>query len=226
VRLPDLTENAIRGYVKTRSNELEELRTKRQEKAGAHVQTTDETASGRTVNMEVSMLARAIGRTRSDLWPKVKTLEERKDTGRALTDDEEQSLLDAASDSRSPTIVTYIRVLLLTAMRCGELSSLTWRQISFEQKTLTVGRAKTSSGTGRVIPLNNELFLLLKHHADWFENRFGECQPDFYLFPYGVSQPKDPTGPTLSIKKAWGQMRKRSGVHCRIHDLRHTAITR
>jgi integrase len=78
----------------------------------------------------------------------------------------------------------------------------------------------------RVIPLNNELFLLLKHHADWFESKFGECPPDYYLFPYGVSQPKDPTRPTLSIKKAWGEMRKRSGVHCRIHDLRHTAITR
>lgn len=172
------------------------------------------------------MVARAIGRTWSDLWPKVKTLEERKDTGRALTDDEERSLLDAASDFRSPTIVTYIRVLLLTAMRCGELSALTWRQISFENRTLTVGRAKTSSGTGRVIPLNNELFLLLKHHADWFESKFGECLPDYYLFPYGVSQPKDPTRPTLSIKKAWGEMRKRSSVRCRIHDLRHTAITR
>jgi hypothetical protein len=86
--LPDLTETAIREYIRTRMTELEDLRRKRREKAGVSAQERGESASGRTINMEVSMVARAIGRKWSDLWPKVKTLEERKDTGRALTDGE------------------------------------------------------------------------------------------------------------------------------------------
>src|ERR1700686_2246873 len=53
-----------------------------------------------------------------------------------------------------------------------------------------------------------------------------KLSPEWYLFPFGASKPKDPTRPTLSIKKAWGTIRKLAKVDCRVHDLRHTGVTK
>ncbi len=197
VLLPDLTEDRVRKYMQARAE------------AGA---------GGRTVNMEVSMLARAIGNTWKVLWPKVKRNEEPKDTGRALMPEEETRLLKAVEEARSPVLATFVKALLLTGMR--------WGQVNFEQRIMTVGKAKTDAGTGRQIPMNQELLDVMKDHAKWFTNRFGETKPEHYLFPAGERWPSDPTQPTKSFKTAWGNLRTEAKVQCRIHDLRHTAITK
>src|SRR5262245_50976005 len=59
--LPEVTEDRIREYVKTR---------------------TGEGASNRTINMELECLARAMGRTWHELWPKFRRLEEPKEVGK------------------------------------------------------------------------------------------------------------------------------------------------
>ena len=110
-------------------------------------------------------------------------------------------------------------------MRSGELTGAAWGQVDFERRVLTVGRAKTSCGTGRQIPMNNDLFLLLSAHAAWFTAKFGAARPEYYLFPFG-SVPNDPTRPTTTLKTAWDSIRADSGVSCRLHDLRHTAVTK
>jgi len=89
-----------------------------------------------------------------------------------------------------------------------------------------VGRAKTSAGTGRQIPMNNDLFLLLTLHAEWFTGKFGETRPEYYLFPFGKPAPSDPTRPTTTLKTVWGSIRDEAKVSCRLHDLRHTAATK
>jgi integrase len=204
--LPDLTEKAIRQYIKTR---------------------LAEGAGGRTINMELGELSRAVGKPWSFLWPKVRKLEERKDVGRALSPEEETRLLDAAGKKkRWEHAAVIIRALLLTGMRSGELTGATWGQVDLERRVLTVGRAKTSSGTGRQIPMNNDLFLLLTAHAEWFTKRFGETRPEYYLFPFGKPQPTDPTRPTTTLKTVWGSIRTEAKVSCRLHDLRHTAATK
>jgi integrase len=204
-RLPDVTEDAVRRYIKTRITEK---------------------VCGRTINMEVGEFSRAIGKPWSFLWPKVRKQEERKDIGRALSPEEEARLLESAGKKgRWHTAAIIIRALLLTGMRSGELSSAAWGQVDFERRVLTVGRAKTSSGTGRQIPMNNDLFLLLSAHAAWFTEKFGAARPEHYLFPFG-SVPNDPTRPTTTLKTAWDSIRKDSGVSCRLHDLRHTAVTK
>lgn len=67
---------------------------------------------------------------------------------------------------------------------------------------------------------------MLTVHADWFRSRIGESTPDLYLFPYGSPYPCDATRPTTTIKHAWETLRKAAGVSCRLHDLRHTALTK
>ena len=207
--LPDLTEDAVRSYIRKR---------------------LDEGTSGRTVNMELGELSRAIGKPWSILWPKVRKLEERKDVGKALSPEEESRLLaavfDQTSPNRSQTLGTFVRVALLTGMRSGEITGLTWGQVDFTRRVVTVGRAKTSSGTGRQIPMNSQLFEVLAAHADWFTLRFGDTKPEFHLFPFGKPTPSDPTRSITDITGAWEALRKRAGVRCRLHDLRHTAATK
>jgi integrase len=55
---------------------------------------------------------------------------------------------------------------------------------------------------------------------------FKEPKPEWFLFPYGKPTPSDPSRPTTTIKTAWNTLRKRAGVSCRLHDLRHTAATK
>ncbi|HEY6345904.1 MAG TPA: site-specific integrase, partial [Bryobacteraceae bacterium] len=203
--LPDVTEDRIRGYIRKRQSQG---------------------IAGRTINMELGELSRAIGQPWSLLWPKVRKLEERKDVGRALSPAEQKGLLDFLRDSPSPNLRTLIPALLLTGMRAGEGFSLTWAQVDLMGKTLSVGRAKTSSGTGRVIPINDDLASILGAHRVWFEDRFGEPKPEHFLFAWGSPLPADPTRPITDVKHAWETLRKHEGVSCRLHDLRHTFATR
>jgi integrase len=190
VLLPDLTDDTIRGYVKRR---------------------LEEGTSERTINMELGELSRAVGKTWCELWPKVRKLEERKDVGRALSSGEERRLLDAGLKPRRGLIGTFVRIALLTGMRAGEIIELIWSQIDFQNCVVTVGRAKTSSGTGRQIPMNAQLFQVLAAHRDWFVKRFGETRPEYFLFPFGKTSPTDPTRPITDLKRLGLTSERRKG---------------
>ena len=203
--LSDLTEERIRDYVRQRQADG---------------------ASGRTINMGLGELSRAIGRTWRELWPRVKKLEERKDLGRAISAEEQGRLLDAAATLRSPVVRTAIPLLMLTGLRSGEALSLRWRQVNLFERTITVGRAKTSSGTGRIIPINDDLASILTAHRAWFVEHFGEPEPEQSVFPFGSPQPTKPDKPVTDISSGWDLVRSLAGVSCRLHDFRHTFCTR
>jgi len=143
--------------------------------------------------MELGELSRAIGQKWSTLWPRLRKLEERKDVGKALSTEQEKRLLERVSaNNRWKILATLVRVALLTGMRSGEITGFTWGQADFEKRVLTVGRAKTSSGTGRQIPMNQELFAVLSAHAGWFTERFGEAKPESTFRSASPRQPIPP----------------------------------
>lgn len=209
VMLHDLTEAKIRDYQRARL--AEEI-------------------DGRTINAELGELSRAIGYPWSQLWPKVLKLEERKEVGRALSPDEERRLLEACdmqeSPNRSRTLGMFVRLALMTGMRAGEIKDLQWGRIDFEKGTIQVGKAKTAGGSGRLIPMNPNLRAVLEQYAVWYAQRFGPVEPSWYLFPFGKPTPSNPTRHITDITGAWDALRKRAGVECRFHDLRHTAATK
>lgn len=120
---------------------------------------------------------------------------------------------------------TLIRAALLTGARAGELTSLKREQLDFEGRTITIGKAKTKAGSGRVIPMNDELLEVLVLHASWFTKHFGVTHPQQYVFPFGSQYPFDPSKPTVEIKPAWNKVRDDAGVKCRWHDLRYTCCS-
>ena len=210
VLLPDLSEDRITAYIKARIA------------AGA---------GGRTINMELGELSRAVGYKWSVLWPKVRKLEENHDVGQALSPEQEAELFAAAagdtSPNRNPAIYPYLCIALSTGMRAGEIASLRWCDLDMAAGLITVGRAKTRAGTGRQIPINPDLIGVLEEHARWYERKLGERQPEWYMFPGRAGRPKedrqrplDPERPIGDITTAWDALREKTGIDagCTICD--------
>ena len=117
-----------------------------------------EGASARTLNKELRLLRQVLKRYKlwANLQGDIKFEREHNDIGKALSGEEEKKLLGAcASNALLNAVVT---LALNTALRKNEIRTLRWRQIDFEKRTVTVGRAKTEGGSGRVIPLNQPAF--------------------------------------------------------------------
>ena len=187
-----------------------------------------EGAGNRTINMEVDCLARAVGRQWRELWPKVKRLKENHHVGIALSAEDEARLLSAAAANRSPLILPFIQMALLTGMRSGEIRSLRVGQLDWKARSLRVGKAKTRAGTGREIPMNDDLAEILSKQVAWLKKKFeAEPQPDWHLFPFSNRvKPVDPLRPATTIKSSWESVRTTAKVQCRLHDLRHSALTK
>jgi len=187
-------------------------------------------ASSATINLEVATL-RAVLR-RAGLWarlqPDVRMLPERESIGHALTADEQARLLTAAGESRSRSLMPALLLALNTGLRRGELAGLRWKQVDLEARRLTVGRSKTKAGGGRKVPLNERAFSALSAWSRQFPFR----RPEHYVFPsekYGQGGAVFDFDPETSIgtfQEAWKAAKKRAGVSCRWHDLRHTFCTR
>ena len=175
--------------------------------------------------MELGELSRAIGHKWSQLWPKVKKMKERKDVGKALASSQQRSLLTGLEESRSPILKTVVPMLLLTGMRPGEALAFLWSQIDIMARQVTVGDAKSEAGTGRIIPINDDLARVIAQHRSWFVGQFGEPKPNHCVFPFGHPVPSDPFKSVTDITWAWDELRERTKVQCRLHDLRHTFAT-
>jgi integrase len=194
-----------------------------------------EGVSNRTVNLELGVLRSILRRYR--MWEAIAVdvdfLKESASPGRALTHEEEATLLDVASKSRCRSLYPVIMLAINTGMRASEIRGLTWTQVDFLAKSLTVGKSKTAAGAGRIIPLNPRAVAVLTHWRGLFHG----AEAEHYVFPhekYGLagSDRKQcayeitPTEPMHRWKVAWESARKAAKVSCRFHDLRHTFISR
>jgi integrase len=191
-----------------------------------------EKASARTLNKELQVLRQVLKRHKlwASLQGDVKFEREHNDIGKCLSREEEKNLLAACGSNALLNAV--VTLALNTALRKNEIRTLRWSQIDFEKRTVTVGRAKTQAGSGRVIPLNQPAFDAL---AKW-AGRLIESNAEDYAFPAceaaGIEREHpdreriDPARPIKSWRSAWRAALKRAGLQLRFHDLRHTCITK
>jgi integrase len=187
-------------------------------------------AAPATINQEVGILLRIMGERgdllRSRLRRKRKlNLAVTEQPGKAFNVAEKDAMMRAARESRSPLILPALTLALNAGMRDSEIKRTQWWQIDFSKRILTVGKSKTAAGEGRTIPLNSEILPALLKHAEWYEKKFGEPRPEWYVFPFGRRGKMDPTRSVTTLKTAWGGVRKTTGVKGRWHDNRHTLIT-
>ena len=122
---------------------------------------------------------------------------------------EKKPEIEGYIDHLEPIII----LALNTGMRRGEIFNLTWGNVDFNKRIVTVSAATAKSSKTRHIPLNNEALDMLKK---WKEQVSHE-KTDL-VFP----NPK--TGkPLTTIKTAWGVLMSNAKIHdFRFHDCRHT----
>jgi integrase len=148
--------------------------------------------------------------------------------GRVISTNEEMALLSECRTSRSRSLYVAVVLALQACLRYSEIQQLRWQHIDLGRRTITVGKSKTDAGEGRVIPMSRFLYETL---ALWTA-QFPDHRLNHFVFPaekYGQNgsvYSMDATRPIGTWKYAWRDARKRAGVSCRFHDLRHTGCTR
>jgi integrase len=190
----------------------------------------EEGAAPKTINEEVGFLLRILGEAGDVIRARLRKkkmlkLRVRKNFGKAYTEEEKRRMLEEAAKARSPHIYLALTLALNAGMRDAEIKSLSWAQIDFAKKYLTVGRSKTEGGEGRTIPLNSDLFAVLTDYLEWYAQKYGKIQQEWYVFPFGSPQPTDPTRHVTTLKTVWNSIRANAGIKGRWHDNRHTLIT-
>jgi integrase len=196
----------------------------------------------RRINIELAVLRMVL--RHFGVWDTVKgrirPLREPHDVGRAISREDEERILAAIRDSRSPALLPLFVLSVDTGLRASELRSLhirdlnvKWRDGSIETGWLTVSKSKTEGGTGRTVPLTRRVCAVL---TLWL-SRFGQLTPGAFVVPRhkigftGNSRRSDlyavdPSRPLGSWKKAWRGALNAAGLHYRWHDCRHTFISR
>jgi len=113
----------------------------------------------------------------------------------------------------------YLKPMILlsmnTGMRRGEVFKLTWGNVSFDTRQLTISGQTAKSGKTRYIPLNSEAFDVLQK---WERQRMGESNLVF--------SNKDGK-PFNTLKKGWAKILISAEIkNFRWHDLRHHFASR
>jgi len=189
-------------------------------------------AAPKTISLELGTL-RAVLRfhdmdaTWAAIGKKIKLAKAEK-LGRVINAQEERTLLDECRNSRSRSLYVAVVMALQACMRYSEIRQLRWQQVDLIRRVITVGKSKTDAGEGRQIPMSQFLHLTLSGWAAQFQSR----KLNHYVFAKekygqnGTVYAMDATKPIGTFKYAWKDARKRAGVDCRFHDLRHTGCTR
>jgi integrase len=173
-----------------------------------------------TVNRELSLLRRMFNEAYREGWivrnpfstggSLISTADEKK-RERILTREEEARLLEACSAPSRAHLRPIVVCALDTGMRRGEIFSLRWRDLDFDNRVLTIQATHTKTMKERQVAMTSRLAIELETlRAAAPENPNGRV--------FGISD---------NVKKSFNAARQAAGLpDVRFHDLRHTAATR
>ncbi|ACN14897.1 hypothetical protein HRM2_17930 [Desulforapulum autotrophicum HRM2] len=115
------------------------------------------------------------------------------------------SVLDTWNNERA---ILVIKFALYSGKRKGEVLSLTWDSVDFENHLLTLQAMNTKSKKAQSLPLNNHCMTILE--------RCRKLKVSDYVFPSTLGNYYN------TFDETWKRIRKRAGISIRFHDLRHT----
>jgi integrase len=131
---------------------------------------------------------------------------------RFLSPEEMQDLLTACRNQPCPHLLPLVVLAIATGARKGELVSLKWKHVDWEQAVIRL--MKTKNGHPRSVPLTGvaykmmrEKFALQGYKSDYV---FAREDGKFYMI----------------FEKYWQRAKEEAGLeNFRFHDLRHTAAS-
>ena len=170
-----------------------------------------EGASPATVNREIALLRHMLnkavewGLIERNQEAEIKMLQE-DSKGRFISKDDLRKITENISDNYRDLLV----FLVMTGIRLGEALALEWKQIDLERGVMVIYGYQTKRKTTFVVPLHAEVVKLLR-------KRRGKIK-DEKVFRHSK----------INFIRAFKQALKRAGLDpsIRVHDLRHTFITR
>jgi integrase len=125
---------------------------------------------------------------------------------RRLDPDEEARLLDVLRQSPNKWALPIVQIALETAMRQGEILSLTWKDIDLGRRTAQLRRTK--NGEPRTVPLSSRAVEILSGLPKSIDGR---------VFPVSSN----------AVKLLFARACMRAGIEdLHFHDLRHEATSR
>jgi integrase len=124
-----------------------------------------------------------------------------------LTTKEVAELVDHIKSWDNYRAANVILFALFTGRRKGEITNLEWRDVDFENRTITC--RQTKNGRTLSFPLNEKAFAVI---VDASKNKISK-----YVFPSS-------TGHNYyhGFSLAWARLKKRIDLDHRFHNLRHT----
>lgn len=138
---------------------------------------------------------------------------------RRLSRDEEERLIRACNRHPNPFMGWMVKLALYTAMRQGEIKSITLDQINLDDRTIFL--PDTKNNESRTVPLGKKSLLVIKE-ALGHHNR----AKDTDLLFYGNAG-ADGTRKPYTINKVWVHALTVAEIDdFRFHDLRHEATSR
>jgi len=171
-----------------------------------------EGAANATVNRELALLrltfnlARKAAKIKPEMMPYVEMLPE----NNRRTGFFEQEQYEAALNRLPDYLKGVLTMGYWTGMRKEEILGLTWDRVDLFNRLVFLERTK--NGEDRTLPLNDELFDVLKEHA---KNHVEGCPYVFHRYGERIQ----------SFGKAWRTACKQAGCAGRLfHDLRRTAV--
>jgi integrase len=191
--------------------------------------------SSNKINQELGTLIRIL--RRANLWTSElddgyeALMSEEPDIPRALSPAEQERILQVASSRTEWQFVYwYMLIALRTTLGNHEQRGLRLGDINLSQGIVCVQAAHGKNKYRvRTIPLAPDALWAAQHIVDRARG-LGSSEPQHYAMPFRWCKGSwDPTRPMSNsgIKKPWEAVRSAAGVPwLRIHDLRHTAITR
>lgn len=120
------------------------------------------------------------------------------------------NMQDERTRGKSAILRDYFLLIIFTGLRREEAVSLTWDQIDFVAKTLTI--SDTKNHEKHILPLSDYLYEMLQSRKTHTITKF--------VFP-GEGK----TGYIIEPRKAMEKVINASGVRFTLHDLRRTFIT-
>lgn len=114
----------------------------------------------------------------------------------------------------------FARFAYLTGWRKGEISSLRWRDVDREGRSVHLRPESSKNRTGRVVALEGELWNIVERC--WVLRATTGKSSEIHLSEYVFHRKGRPIG---YIHDSWNLARKRAGLEGRLfHDLRRTAV--
>jgi integrase len=143
-----------------------------------------------------------------------------------LTADEIKRLMDFLAAHPERLLAQAVRLLLLTGGRRAEILGARWEEFDLGGAVWTKPAFRVKQARMHRLPLSEAAVQVLREiAADAVARReaarpHGRIPPASpYLFPAG---PAPDDGPLTEINRFWAEVRKKTGITARLHDLRHT----